>query len=271
MEYDHRHHLYIGIFGILDGYLSLNYQDKSKAQQVLNRGTIQHLYPHIKQAIKLSWKVEQNHSHNEAIDYTLQHYPIPLMAVDDRYRLVVKNRAAGQLTTNSTIGPHQNRKPLLDTNNRQQMDESLWHKAICKYVERHTRDQPADNKRVELKINNTNHPVLISPSSGSASFFKRSPHRQLYWLYFFNDNLFEQIDTMQLSEQAGFTAAESDVALLLARGFTLAEIAESRKVSLETIKKQRNSIFRKTRCDTQEQLLIFLFEQVIYTLSSRTN
>jgi DNA-binding CsgD family transcriptional regulator len=73
------------------------------------------------------------------------------------------------------------------------------------------------------------------------------------WISDPEDNLLSR--TKRLGRIFGLTAAESSLAADMARGMTLVEIAESRRVSLHTVRNQLKNIFAKTGSRSQAHLV----------------
>lgn len=64
------------------------------------------------------------------------------------------------------------------------------------------------------------------------------------------------------SQEWGLSKAESEVALLAAKGFSNNEIAEMRGSSVPTIKTQLGSIYQKSQLDSRYQLIAFITDEV---------
>lgn len=73
-----------------------------------------------------------------------------------------------------------------------------------------------------------------------------------------------EIDRERLACFFNFTPTESELVKLLFRGLSLDKVAESRAVSKQTIRKQLQSILKKTHADSQEALMLIIFE-VLFT------
>ncbi|MFV1871855.1 MAG: helix-turn-helix transcriptional regulator [Oleiphilus sp.] len=65
------------------------------------------------------------------------------------------------------------------------------------------------------------------------------------------------------------TPSEAELSKQIFHGHSLNDIAQIRSVSKQTIRKQLQSVLKKTRCDSQEALMIKLFDTVITQLNSR--
>ncbi|MCA0044062.1 helix-turn-helix transcriptional regulator [Celeribacter litoreus] len=64
-------------------------------------------------------------------------------------------------------------------------------------------------------------------------------------------------------ERWGLSQAEQDIALLTAKGLTVAEIAEVRATSLGTVKSQNNAIYKKAGVSNRTQLVVALIDELL--------
>lgn len=81
-----------------------------------------------------------------------------------------------------------------------------------------------------------------------------------------NSNIDLTIERELLVRLFKFTPSEAELAKLLFKGLSLQEIAEYRCVSKQTIRKQLQSILKKTHCDSQEALILTIFDAVLTSL-----
>jgi DNA-binding CsgD family transcriptional regulator len=63
--------------------------------------------------------------------------------------------------------------------------------------------------------------------------------------------------------QWSLSASERSIAILAMKGFSNAEIASLRKISVPTVKTHMKAVFRKTGLDNRQQLIAFLVEEVL--------
>lgn len=77
-----------------------------------------------------------------------------------------------------------------------------------------------------------------------------------------------ELDRELLIKLFSFTSSETELVKLLFLGLNLQEIAEYRSVSKQTVKKQLQSIFKKTFCDSQEALILIIFDALSTGLKS---
>lgn len=86
-----------------------------------------------------------------------------------------------------------------------------------------------------------------------------------------NTDINIEVDRDLLVNFFSFTPSETELVKLLFRGLSLEEIAESRCVSKQTIRKQLQSILKKTHCDSQEALMLIIFDALFTGLQKPTN
>jgi DNA-binding CsgD family transcriptional regulator len=80
----------------------------------------------------------------------------------------------------------------------------------------------------------------------AAILFLRDPEQEL------------SVDPADLRQLYDLTAAEAELAASLARGLSLEEAAARRGISYETARTQLKSLFQKTGCRKQSQLVALL-------------
>ncbi|SFJ72609.1 helix-turn-helix transcriptional regulator [Celeribacter neptunius] len=64
-------------------------------------------------------------------------------------------------------------------------------------------------------------------------------------------------------DQWGLSAAERDIALLTAKGLTVAEIAQARSTSQGTVKSQNSTIYKKAGVSNRTQLVVALIDELL--------
>lgn len=78
-----------------------------------------------------------------------------------------------------------------------------------------------------------------------------------------NDIFDLTVSKESLSTHFKLSPSELALAKALFKGFSLNEITEARKVSKQTVRKQLQSILRKTGTDSQEALIVLLFDKCL--------
>lgn len=95
---------------------------------------------------------------------------------------------------------------------------------------------------------------LILPETSMKSFGTRP----LIMLTFYHPDFAPPVDSQLLSTALNLTPAECRIALLLLEGLSLKEIASENMVSIDTVKKQLQSIYEKTDTNKQVDLVKLL-------------
>lgn len=95
---------------------------------------------------------------------------------------------------------------------------------------------------------------LILPETSMKSFGTRP----LIMLTFYHPDFAPPVDSQLLSTALNLTPAECRIALLLLEGLSLKEIASENNVSIDTVKKQLQSIYEKTDTNKQVDLVKLL-------------
>jgi DNA-binding CsgD family transcriptional regulator len=81
-----------------------------------------------------------------------------------------------------------------------------------------------------------------------------------------NGELELDVSTEFLKQLYSLTPSESELAKLIFKGLSLQEISDHRSVSKQTIRKQLQSVLKKTNCEGQEALIIVIFEALLSRL-----
>lgn len=81
-----------------------------------------------------------------------------------------------------------------------------------------------------------------------------------------NHAYYIHIERSSLQSLFGLTLSEAELGTLLFNGLNLQQIAEHRRVSKQTIRKQLQAILKKTQCDSQEAFLLLTFELLLTRL-----
>ena len=90
------------------------------------------------------------------------------------------------------------------------------------------------------------------------------------WIYLLKPNYSQTLKIHKGFQDLGLSTAETELSTLLFDGKSLNDISEQRHVSKQTVRKQLQSVLRKTNCDSQENLMIF-FIRKLHSLSLNKN
>lgn len=134
---------------------------------------------------------------------------------------------------------------------------------IAQQISRQQCDQAAVNYVVE------HHPLRIPGKPPSKLLLHESQKTKLMatFLSAANQNINIAFDKTMLIAIFNLTQSEAELAKSLFDGLSLQETAETRNVSKQTIRKQLQSVLKKTNCDSQEKLILAMFEAIVTRLN----
>ncbi len=105
--------------------------------------------------------------------------------------------------------------------------------------------------------------LFISADNDSAETFMLPQGEKFATVYISDPGGRLNISCGKLSEIFSFTAAEADVALCLANGLKLADIAAQNGTGLETVRSQLKSIFNKLGVNTQQDVIRIIVQTMM--------
>lgn len=259
--------LFIRSQGEVSVYLSIEYARAGQMREQLRSPGVVDMLPHIKQAVAMSLRIGRQESDQQAVLYVLDHYPIPSIAIDNNNKTLFSNLAARRLCGHSPSTHPKGTRNYLQVKSPLNLLGPDGPLAESRMLRRLLNDMWADvsaaSRYLRLTINNVSLPVVISPATTVPLLFRQFSREAVVWVYILKAELNGALKLNARFQHWGLSVAETELASRLFEGMTLKEIADARNVSAQTVRKQLQSVFRKTRCDTQEDLMKFLFEQFI--------
>jgi len=232
----------------------------SEKQQPLQNEKIDflnRLLPHLERVLKTQRQLYK-FSTDSIVGYSLinkLHQPIVLLNLSGG--VVHYNTAVSTLLEKTNLIQLQNNQIYLDQPYQQQLKDNL------REIEALFRQQTFDNELLQdggIKIQSESGETLYIFASllATEQELKAFGIRPLVMLTLFHPEHSISVDIQLLSSVFKFTPAECKVALSLLDGFSTKEIAQKNKVRADTIKKQIQSIYRKTSTHKQSELVKIL-------------
>lgn len=247
---------------------SIAFDRRAEAQLPLSN-TQRHLLPHIAQALLLCHKINQQQQEIESVYQVLGHYPLPTLAVDNQVNSVFSNKLFRQLINSSITNEEFDASTSLRHLAREHIDLlKLCTRANQRIVLRNAIHDcmNATSKHsvlFKLSINEIEYPVIISTTACVPRLFRHYTRTGLAWVYFLGANYAQHLKENLRFQALKLSKAEKELSILLFEGARLSDISEHRGVSEQTVRKQLQSVLRKTRLESQEALILFLFEHCI--------
>jgi DNA-binding CsgD family transcriptional regulator len=211
--------------------------------------------------INLDRKISQSNQQKQASFTLVDGYFLPVIAVDADGRVRFINQAARR----SLYRPFASSPQSLLTNE----DIALQDAEFSREIEKTLRIIPSrhfsSGVHASIRLNNSTHKIWVS----QISEYHDLSNDGLYWIYLLEEIDIEKCRQSDRYKSLNLTQSESFLVSQLLEGKSFGDIAITRNVSIQTIRKQFRSIYVKTGTHCQESLLIFMFKTMFYCGVSR--
>ena len=210
------------------------------------------LTPHVIRALQLHRQLRRAEVLAEGLAFTLDHFPLPVLLVDDERTLRHMNTAAAEVLRRPgwplrvTAGRLETRLPRHDALLRRELANAAslaW-----------DRGGPATSiLRLEMAGVEGTVAVMVSPLRDGGAM--GMPAEPLTAVFMSDPAQSLRLDTEMLARQFGMTPAEARIATSLAKGESLDEAASARGISIETARTLLKPATAKAEVRTQGQLI----------------
>jgi len=208
------------------------------------------LAPHLACAYRLHRRIGGEQHEREVLAEVMNRLPIGLVLLDRELRPVVTNRSAARilaLDDGFTLGPD----GLRAANAR---DDSVMQQIFSEFV---TGSRSADDGETVMTVTRPSgkraFPVLLGMLHDAAA--GDVVDDAVVSVIFGDPESGQGITPEALRSGYDLTSAESELVGLLAEGYSLAEAARMRAVSLNTVRTQLKHVFAKTETNRQGELI----------------
>jgi DNA-binding CsgD family transcriptional regulator len=263
--------IYLGI--PLDSHCQLifesQYGSEHACQHSLSELSSKGLLEHVIQALQMVYHLEQQQHELESIHYVLDHYPLPVAAVDNHLNAIFTNMAFTNAIENlNQQAPSDTLKTL-----KQQSRETINLLALSSNAEQNTllkdalrtctQANTANFRHCQLDIKGRQQSLIVVSAHSVPNLFHHYARDGLAWVYLLDTSYRNILQNSAPFIALKLSSAEKALCLLLFEGHNLSTIAEHRRVSQQTVRKQLQSVLRKTQQEGQENLILFLFKTCI--------
>jgi DNA-binding CsgD family transcriptional regulator len=216
------------------------------------------LSSHVIEALNISYKITQQENDLKSIHYVLDHYPIAAVAIDECLNSVFTNQAAQRTLQKATAHTVTKQENLL------QLCQPNSHATLKKALINSLNGNALKSRHLIIDFNKTPLTLIVTTTNTVPNVFRHVSRNTISWVYILNPDYTRSLKSHTGFQALGLSTAEVELACALFIGQSLNEIAELRCVSKQTVRKQLQSILRKTDCENQESLMIFFFESYIH-------
>jgi len=242
----------------VNSYLILQVPELKHQQNLITPET-EELVFHIKEALNISYKMTQQETDLKSIHYVLDHYPVPAIAIDDHLNTIFINKSARALLHTKAIQQITKNENLLklcrNANHQPKLKQALTRSLTGTSV---------SSQYLHVDINGTTQPIVIAATNTLPNVFRHFSRNYVSWVYLLKPDYSNTLKSHPEFQALGLSTTETELATLLFEGKSLNEISELRHVSKQTVRKQLQSVLRKTACESQENLMLFFFENFIH-------
>ncbi|WP_101757420.1 helix-turn-helix transcriptional regulator [Oceanicoccus sp. KOV_DT_Chl] len=234
---------------------------RGKQEQAFNsehKQLIAMIMPHLKRAIQFHARINRIESERDLYAHAVDKLAVGTIILDEQGKILSTNPLAGQLLAEKD-GLFQKQQQLHISNTLQATE---LHTTVTNILAQRDSAKPAmaEAMRVQRPSGKADLGLVIRPVPSSQwSEGQASPTVAI-----FISDPEQQSETSQqvITRLFGFTPAEAALALLLAKGRSLAEASEQQHVSQHTARAQLKSIFSKTGVSRQAELVRLLVKSV---------
>lgn len=216
------------------------------------------LLPHLRRAIQIHARLNQIESERDLYAGTVNQMSVAAIILDEKGNVLKTNAIAEQLLAENDGISLKNNQLTIDRAKENQTFKDIVHTVIQAQIQ--NKATLAKALRIIRPSGNTDYGLVVRPvpssewsdgqSSPSAAVFISDPDLQA--------STSQQV----MSDLYDLTPAETNLALHLARGLSLAEASEVQSISQHTARAQLKSIFSKTQVTRQAELVRLILKSV---------
>lgn len=208
------------------------------------------LYPHFRRVFDFSDILEKLHEKEELLSCALAKVPLGLIAIDADMRIHFINDLAASLT-NSVFGLHIKNKQLFT-------DQTASQKQLKAKIQS-VLDGQVSASSLQLDNNNNMTPLSITITNSSIQDLEilkdevNTPNYAL--MYISHPDFCSHMSLGVLKEVYNLTTSEAQLALALTNGLSLQDYADSKNISIQTVRSQLKNVFNKVQVNSQTDLV----------------
>lgn len=230
--------------------LTIHFSPNIRSVPYTSRSILTGLLPHVAKARECSvlFRLLQRQYHTTL--NALDHVDIGLCIVNSNAEVILKNKAAEEIISNSS-GVRVSTAGVFEFKG----NDALFNEAVKRCAEAAV----GENTTAEVILHSADRfcgnelIVEISPFRDSSGELEKSMDGALVTLI--DSSHSKKLDSERVAKAYKLSKAESSVLNLLVQGSTNCEIAEKRNVSVETVKSQVNSIYLKSGTRKRSDLI----------------
>lgn len=209
------------------------------------------IVPHVKQCVGLFNNFHQQQIKSDTLQSAMNSLQLPTFVLNNLLHIVHANPAANEFLKNHSVLSTLNKQIFL-------RDTDLHHEYIfhaCKLVSYRVSGSDCDEPTYTcLSIPYAKGEIKLTLSP-MFSLHEGSGHKQGLLVQCYEVEQPSELSADRIQEALSLSKAEAEVCLLLANGLSIADIAGQRGVSINTVREQVRSVYKKTPYSRQGELI----------------
>lgn len=206
------------------------------------------LAPHIKQTVQLFLNFYRQRSQSTSLQIAINSLPQPTIILNSVLQVLYINGAAEKLISNHKV--IEIKEEYITIQNAEVHNQFMFH--ALNLATRATFDI-ANELNISIAVPSKRSNVLLTLSPMFDQQSEEKSRGVLLQLFDTQSNNFPNAERIQ--EALNLTSAETEVCVLLSQGYGVVEIAQQRKVSVNTVREQLRRVYKKTRYTRQSELV----------------
>ena len=224
----------------------------------LERAWLTRLTPHLRRAIQIYATLNRTASERDVYAGAVSQLAVATVILDEQARVLNVNPVA-QLLLDQADGLSLRGQHLhvagRDTNRELQL-------ALENIIRAQHQGQPSVARALRVPRSNGRSDLGLVVRSVPVSEWSEGQSSPCAAVFISDPDLHESASKQSLAELFELTPAEANLAILLARGLSLAEVSEAQNISQHTARAQLKSIFAKTGVSRQAELVRLIIKSV---------
>jgi len=223
-----------------------------------DRRLLELLTPHLRQAIQIYAKLNRMTSERDVYQGAVDQLSVATIILDEHGRLLNTNAVASALLAEADGLRRSGQQLLIE-------DRAINHKlqeALSSIIRAQQNGETSVVRALRVPRGSGRADLGLVIRAVPASEWSEGQASPCAAVFLSDPELREPASRQILGELFNLTPAETNVAILLSRGLSLAEVAESQNISRHTARAQLKSIFAKTGISRQAELVRMVVKSV---------
>ncbi len=268
---EERAHLPFYNDGNLQFALQLTFADSERCLKQVDTPKSLELAPHLQQALAMCYELKQQKQDLCAIHHVIKHYPMPYCVLDNHSNTIFVSEAMqtqydalpATAEPNAKIYDHLRSQARDHFDFIKLCDKPSEREQLKKHLKTLSKASVPSSVHMTLCYLSKNTSIILANFGEVPNLFRHYTRDSLVWVYVLNGSYESLIKHHPDFLSLGLSQAEQALCTLLFEGNSLQDISSIRSVSKQTVRKQLQSVLRKTECESQEALIKFMFEHYI--------